>query len=113
MLRMRAMCCGLSERAAATQVGTKLRGFGASLLSGTTGLLEKVHDTISAELEGMEGQLTGRGRGAPAPAAAARCGPHAAAAAPSRRRLTIAAGPRQVYYSICCSQHPLSGDICC
>ena len=54
------------------QVGTKLRGFGASLLSGTTGLLEKVHDTISAELEGMEDQLVGRGRAAHA--GAARCG---------------------------------------
>ena len=54
------------------QVGTKLRGFGASLLSGTTGLLEKVHDTISAELEGMEDQLVGRGRAAHA--SSARCG---------------------------------------
>ena len=54
------------------QVGTKLRGFGASLLSGTTGLLENLHDTISAELEGMEDQLVGRGRAAHA--SAARCG---------------------------------------
>jgi len=53
------------------------------------------------------------GGGGGSPLAAARCGPHAAAAAPSRRRLTVAAKPRQVYYSIYCSQHPLSDDICC
>jgi hypothetical protein len=76
----------LSQLIAIAQVGTKLRGFGASLLSGTTGLLEKVHDTISAELEGMEGQLTGRGRPAPAVAAAARCGPA------RRRRAQAGAG---------------------
>jgi len=63
MLRMRAMCCGLSERAAATQVGTKLRGFGASLLSGTTGLLEKVHDTRRGCPSGA-GCAPGRGQAA-------------------------------------------------
>ncbi len=55
-------------------MGSRLRGLGASLLSGTTGLLEKVHDTISAELEGMEGQLLGRPRPGAGPAAT-QCGP--------------------------------------
>ncbi|KAK9831470.1 hypothetical protein WJX81_008364 [Elliptochloris bilobata] len=76
-----------------TQVSSKLRGFGASLLSGTTGLLEKVHDTISAELEGMEDQLTGRGR-AGAPSSSARAASGAGGARYSRLEAEVSAMQR-------------------
>jgi hypothetical protein len=39
------------------QVGSKLRGFGASLFTNTASLFEQVQEAIAQEIEGIDGHI--------------------------------------------------------
>jgi hypothetical protein len=74
-----------------SQVGTRLRGFGTSVFTGTRELLEQVTDAISAELDSIEG-LAARNRPAGhSHSSASRCAPHPTVpACPGRAAATAA-----------------------